>query len=71
MSNVVMIIMMIAFGFIVAEIAKSKGYVLKSGEKKEKGEKNMYYYFVWWLCGAVAFLIALIWVLVLPNKNKG
>lgn len=34
MSNVVMIIMMIAFGFIVAEIAKSKGYVLKSGEKK-------------------------------------
>lgn len=62
------IILIIAFGFIVAAIAKSKGYVRESGEPKEPKSKKMTY-FGWWFCGAALFIVSIIYVLALPNLN--
>lgn len=67
--NIIEIGLIIAFGFIVAEIAKSKGYVRVSGEPKEKGSKKQTY-IAWWFCGALLFIVSIIYVLVLPNLNK-
>ena len=66
--NIMTIILMIAFGFIVAEIARAKGYVRKMGEPKENSQDM--YYIVWWICGAALFIVSIIWVCVLPNKYK-
>ena len=60
--------LIIAFGFIVAEIAKSKGYVRKSGEPKESSQDQLY--ITWWFCGALLFIVSIIWVCVLPNKRQ-
>ncbi|MCR5508005.1 MAG: hypothetical protein K6F34_04885 [Lachnospiraceae bacterium] len=66
--SVLQLILIIAFGFIVAEIAKRKGYVRVSGEPKEKGSKKQTY-FSWWICGALLFIVSIIYILVLPNLN--
>ena len=63
------LVIMIAFGFIVAEIAKAKGYVRQSGEPKTK-KPTKYTYIGWWFCGALLFIVSFIWVLALPNLNK-
>ena len=68
MNYIVEIGLIIAFGFIVAEIAKSKGYVRKSGEPKESPQDQLY--ITWWFCGAALFIVSIIWVCVLPNKRK-
>lgn len=67
--NIFQLILIVAFGFIVAEIAKRKGYVRQSGEPKEKGSKKQTY-FAWWACGALLFIVSIIYVLVLPDLNK-
>ncbi len=67
--SIIEIGLIVAFGFIVAEIAKNKGYVRVSGEPKEKGSKKQTY-IAWWFCGALLFIVSIIYVLVLPNLNN-
>lgn len=62
------VVVFVGFGFIVAEIAKSKGYVLKQGEKKQPKSKKQAY-ITWWFCGAALFIVSIFYVLALPDIN--